>query len=151
MKAPQVKINLVKSLEALTGLIEKMWNPEAGPPPDQLIHAIQESRVILQTSSAILSQEGGAALEVETGAELWDQDEDEAEEMADFNEAHAPGGPPVEPRQTRKAAAERVPLTPPQQKTTRNTEQEALAKGVPHFRKSSFKPREPCRIPGTRN
>ena len=41
---PQVNVSLVKSVEALTGLIENMWNPEAGPPPDQLIHAIQESR-----------------------------------------------------------------------------------------------------------
>ena len=32
MPAPQVNMNLVKSLEALTGLIENMWNPEAGPP-----------------------------------------------------------------------------------------------------------------------
>ena len=39
MPAPQVNMNLVKSLEALTGLIENMWNPEAGSPPDQLIHA----------------------------------------------------------------------------------------------------------------
>ena len=39
-----------------------MWNPEAGPPPDPLIHAIQESRAILQPSSAILSQEGDAAI-----------------------------------------------------------------------------------------
>ena len=80
MPAPQVNVNLVKSLEALTGLIENMWNPEAGPPPEQLIHAVQESRAILQTSSAILSQEGGAAVEAETGAEqdpgLWDQDEE---------------------------------------------------------------------------
>ena len=90
MPVPQVNMSLVKSLEALTGLFENMWNPEAGPPPDQLIHAIQESRAILQTSSAILSQEGGAALEAETGArqdpELWDRDEDEAEDMADFEE-----------------------------------------------------------------
>ena len=132
--SPQVNVNLVKSLEALTGLLENKWNAEAGPPPDPLIHAIQESRAILQTSSAILSQEGGAAMEAETGAEhdpeLWDQDEDEAEEMADFEEAHAPEGPPAEGRQTRKAVAERAPLTPPQQKKTRTTEPEALAKGL---------------------
>ena len=133
MPAPQVNMNLVKSLEALAGLVENTWNPEAGPPPDQLIRAIQESRATPQASSAILAQEGGAAVEAEAGArqdpELWDQDEDEAEEMADFEEAHAPGGPPVEPRQTRKAAAERAPPTPPQQKKTRTTEPEALAKG----------------------
>ena len=131
MPALQVNVNLVKSWEALTGLVEnKKWNPEAGPPPDPLIHAIQESRVILHTSSAILAQEGGAAVEAETGADQ-DQDEGEAEEMADFEEAHAPGGPPVEPRQTRKAAAERAPQTPPQQKKTRTTEPEASRGGAP--------------------
>ena len=133
MPAPQVNMNLVKSLEILTGFIENMWNPESGPPPDQLVHALQESRATLQASSAILAQEGGAALEAEAGAqqdpELWDQDEDDAEEMADFEEAHAPGGPPAEPRQTRKAAAERAPPTPPQQKKTRTAEPEALARG----------------------
>ena len=56
MPTPQVNVSLVKSQETLTGLIENMWNPEAGPPPDQLIHAIQESGAILQTSSAILCQ-----------------------------------------------------------------------------------------------
>ena len=124
MPAPQVNVSLVKSLEALT---------EAGPPPVQLIHAIQESRAILETSLAILSQEGRAAMEAETSAEqdpeLWDQDEDEAEEMEGFEEAHAPGGMTVEVRQARKAAAERTPMTPPQQKKTRTTEPEALAKG----------------------
>ena len=73
-----------------------MWNPEAKPPPDPLVHAIHESRALLQTSPSILSQEGGAAMEVGTGVEvdleLWDQDEGEAEEMADFEEVHAPGG-----------------------------------------------------------
>ena len=76
-----------------------------------------------------MAQEGGAALEAEADAELWDQDEDEAEEVADFELAHAPGGPPVELRQTRKAAAERAPPTPPQQKKTRTTEPEALVSG----------------------
>ena len=80
-----------------------------------------------------MAQEGGAALEAEADAEedpeLWDQDEDEAEEMADFEEAHALGGPPVEPRQTRKAAAERAPPTPPQQKKTRTTDPEPLVRG----------------------
>ena len=36
---------------------------------DQLLHAIQESRATLQASSAILAQEGGAALEAEADAE----------------------------------------------------------------------------------
>ena len=56
MPVPQVNVSLVKSLEAVTGLIENMWKPEAGPPPDQLIHTIHESRQIIQTSSVIMSQ-----------------------------------------------------------------------------------------------
>ena len=132
-------MNLVKSLEALTGLIENMWNPEAGPPPDQLIHAIQESRATLQASSAILSQEGGPASDAEVGAELdlelWDQDEAEAEEMADFEEAHAPGRPPVEPRQTRKAAAECAPTTKERHK---QQSRRLWREGVLHFRRFSF-------------
>ena len=63
-----------------------------------------------------MSQEGSAASEAEAGVEqdpkLWDHDEDEAEEMEGFEEAHAPGGPTVEARQARKAAAERTPMTP---------------------------------------
>ena len=51
MPVPQVNMSMVKSLEALTGIIENLWNPDAGPPPDDLVHAIQESRQILQTFS----------------------------------------------------------------------------------------------------
>ena len=77
----------------------------------------------MQTSSVILSQEGGVALDAAIGAgqdpELWDLGEDEAEEMADFEEAHAPGGPLVEATVTRgrKAATERTPITLPAKKT----------------------------------
>ena len=41
---PQVNMSLVKSLEALTAIVENMWNPCAGPLPENLVHAIQESR-----------------------------------------------------------------------------------------------------------
>ena len=68
MPVPQVNVSLAKSLEALTGIMENLWNPDAGPPPDNPTHAIQESRQILQTSSVILSQEGGAALDAELDA-----------------------------------------------------------------------------------
>ena len=44
MPVPQVNVSLVKTMEALTGIIENMWNPDAGQPPKHLIHAIQESR-----------------------------------------------------------------------------------------------------------
>ena len=105
----------------------------AGPPLDQLVQAIQESRAILQTSSVLLSQEGEAAAEIEAGdeqdPELWDQDEDEAEGMEGSEETHSPGGPTVDLTQARKTAAECKPIMPPQQKRTRTEEPETVAKG----------------------
>ena len=95
MPVPQVNRSLVKTLEALTGTIENMWNPDARPLPDSLVHAIQESRAILQTPSVILSQEGRRA-----GSRSLD--EDEAEEMGGLR---------------RGAPAERTPMTPPLKKT----------------------------------
>ena len=68
MPVPQVNVSLVKTSEVLTGIIENLWNPDAGQPPEHLTHAIQESRQILQTSSVLMSQEGGAALEAEFAA-----------------------------------------------------------------------------------
>ena len=117
MPVAQVNVSLVKTLEALTGIIEDLWNPDAGQPP--VIHAIQESRQILQTCSVLVSQEGGAVLDAEFAAgqdpEPLDLEEDEAEEMADFEEAHAPGGPLVEAivSRARKAATGNTPTTPP--------------------------------------
>ena len=149
MPVPQVNMSLVQSSEALTGLIENLWNPEAGPPPDQLIHAIQESRAILQASSAILSQEGGAALEAEAGAEqdneLRDLDEDEAEEMEGFEEAHAPGGPPVEATvsRARKAATVNTPITQPPKKT-RTAAPAAVEQGNTKSRRPKGCQLEPC-------
>ena len=61
------------------------------------------SRGQSQISSVILSQEGGAALD-EQDPELWDLDEDEAEEMGLR-------------RSARKAEAERTPMTLPPKKT----------------------------------
>ena len=49
MPVPKVNVRLVETLEALTGHIENMWNPDAGQAPDHLILAIQESRQIPQT------------------------------------------------------------------------------------------------------
>ena len=123
MPVPHVNVSLVRTLEAFTGTIENLWNPDAGQPPEHLTHAIQESRQILQTSSAVMSQEGGAALDAEfaagQGPEQWDLEEDEVEEMADFEEAHAPGGPAVETTvlKARKAATGNTPTTPPPKKT----------------------------------
>ena len=70
-----------------------------------------------------MSQEGGAALDADFAAGpepvLWDLEEDDAEEMADFEEAQAPGGPPVEVTvsRARKAATGNAPITPPPKKT----------------------------------
>ena len=123
MPVAQVNVSLVKTLEALTVIIENLWNSDAGQPPENLIHAIQESRQMLQTSSVIMSQEGGVALDTGFNAgqdpELLDLDEDEAEEMADFEEARAPGGPPDEATvsRARKTATVNTPITPAPKKT----------------------------------
>ena len=92
MPVTQVNVSLVKTLEALMAIIENLWNPDAGQAPENLIHAILESRQLLHTSSVILSQEGGAVLDAELDAgqdlELWDLGDEEAEEMADFERRH---------------------------------------------------------------
>ena len=56
-----------------------------------------------------------AELDAREDPELWDLDKEEAEEMCDFEEAHAPGGPPVGALMTRvrKAATECTPITLP--------------------------------------
>ena len=107
----------------MTGIIENLWNPDAGQPPEHLIHAIQESRRILQTSSVLASRERGAALDAEFAAgqdpELWDLEEHEAQEMADFEEAHSPGGLLVEAtasRARKAATGNSTPITPPPKK-----------------------------------
>ena len=40
MPVPQVNVSLVQTLEALTGIIENMWNPDAGQPPEHLPEAV---------------------------------------------------------------------------------------------------------------
>ena len=41
MPVPQVNVSLVRTLKALTGIIENLWNPDAGQPPEHLIRASQ--------------------------------------------------------------------------------------------------------------
>ena len=36
---PQVNVSLAKTLEALIGIVENMWNPDAGQPPDQYVQS----------------------------------------------------------------------------------------------------------------
>ena len=84
-----------------------------------------------------MSQEAGAALDAHFAAgqelEQWDLEEDHAEEMAGFEEAHAPGGPLVEATvsRARKAATGKTPITPPPKKTRTAAPAEAAQSGGP--------------------
>ena len=100
MPVPQVSVSPVKTVEALTGIIGNMWNPDARQPPDHLIQAIQESKAIPQTSSGNL-----AALDAEQDADLWDR---RRRSQADGG-LRAPGGQQAEPTRARKATVERTP------------------------------------------
>ena len=63
---------------------------------------------MIRTSSALLAQEAGVAL---------DEDADDLEPMAVFEETHAPGGPRLEMASTSGNLVERTPQTPPLKKT----------------------------------
>ena len=123
MPVPQINESLVKNVEALTGIIENLWNPSTGPPPEQLVNVLQESRRILQTSSVILAQGGNETMEEVFDAEPrfdpWEMDENEVDQIADFEDVHAPGGPMVEITAAR--AREDAPNPPPQKKTRTTT------------------------------
>ena len=108
---PQVDVSLVETLESLTGIVEKHVEPRRRA----------TTRSLDTGNPRSLSWEAGAALDAEQDLDLWNLDEDEAEQMADFEEAHAPGGPRVESTRARKAAVEPTPMTPPPKKT-RTTE-----------------------------
>ena len=90
-------------------IIEKMWNSDAGQPPDHLIQATQESRAILQTSSLILCQEGGVH---------WMPSRIPNTGTADGGlRSGTRFGPSMEATRARKATGERTPMTPPPEKT----------------------------------
>ena len=69
---------------------------------------------------------------------------------SDFEEAHAPGGAPVEATMSRarKAATRNTPMTPPPKKFRTAT---AVSTAVPSHRRPNSCQLEPCRIPETRN
>ena len=79
---------------------------------------------------------GGAALDADFAAgqepEPCDLEEDDAEEMADFEEAHALGGPPVEATvsRARKTATGNTPKTPPPRKTRTAAPADAAQSGA---------------------
>ena len=116
---PVMPVPHVKNLEALRGIIENLWNPGTGPTSEHLVNVLQESRRILRTSSVILAQGGDETTEevfdAEPRPEPWGVDEDEAEQLADFEDVHAPGRPKVEMVAAR--AREDAPNPPPQKKT----------------------------------
>ena len=94
-----------------------MWNPDAGQPPERLVQVIQESKVLIRTSSALVAQEAGVALDGEKDADFSNWDANDLEPMADFEETRAPGGPWLEMASTSGNLVERTPQTPPLKKT----------------------------------
>ena len=78
--------------------------------------SIQESKAILHTYSPLHAEEAGAALGPEQDAHLSDMEESDAEEMADFEESHAPRMPRVKTIRSCRSAADRMPTTPPPKK-----------------------------------
>ena len=106
--------NLVKSLEVLTGIVENMWKPDAGAPPDSLVSAIQDSKMLIQASSEMMAQEGSAAW-----SDMGDGDD---ERMTKFEDVHASGGAP-RPGQATAATKYSIPLnaaTPTVKETAHN-------------------------------
>ena len=95
---PQTNSNLGGTLETLTGIIEHLWNLDAGPPLENLVSAIHASRSLLHASSDIIAQKDDLALAATQVEELPDFEVDEEEHLADFEEMHAPG---AERRQAR--------------------------------------------------
>ena len=91
MPNPQTNANLVGTLETLTGIIEHLWNLDAGPLLENLVSAIQASRSLLHASSDTIAQEDDLALAAAQVEELPDFEVDEEEHLADFEEMHAPG------------------------------------------------------------
>ena len=134
MPVPQVNMSMVKSLEALTGIIENLWNPDAGPPPDDLVHAIQESRQILQTFSGYpvpgvwcslgcrVGRRTGSRV---TGPRRGRSRGDGGLRRGTCSRRAAGGGEAG----TQSRGRTRTPMTSPQQKKTRTTELDASEKG----------------------
>ena len=104
----QTNSNLGGKLETLTGIIEHMWNLDAGPPLENHVSAIHASRSLLHASSDIIAQEDDLALAATQVEELPDFEVDEEEHLADFEEMHAPGAP----RLARKTTGSRPARTP---------------------------------------
>ena len=119
----------VQNLGSPDGNYRNMWNPDAGQPPEHLMHAIQESRAILQTSPVILSQEGAQLClpSKMPNSGTWTNTKPSRWRTSQRSTLQA--GRCRRRPEHRKATAERTPLTPPQQKKTRTMEPEAVEQG----------------------
>ena len=60
LAGPQVNVSLFKTLDSLTGAVERLWSPDAGQPPEHLVRLIQESRALVQASSVVFTQRAAA-------------------------------------------------------------------------------------------
>ena len=56
MPVPQVNMSLVRTLDALTGIIENWWTPDAGQPPEWYTQSRSRSKFFrpLRLSLAVL-------------------------------------------------------------------------------------------------
>ena len=110
--APHVNASLVETLEAWTGLVENMWDPDARQPPEHLVQAIQEATPPIQSSSALLrparhrSQWMWGRMPTFS---TWMPTISRRSRAADCEEAHAQGGPMQERASACKNAVERTP------------------------------------------
>ena len=141
---PQTNSNLVGTLETLTGIIEHLWNLDAGPPLENLVSAIHASRSLLHASSDLIAQEDDPALAAKLVEKLPDFEVDEEEHLADFEEMHAPGAEDDRSRD--------LPVL--HDLRSRGLRNPRLLSGMPPMPRkaacSNCSP-GPCRIPGTRN
>ena len=89
---------MVKTLEHCAIIIEVMWSPDAGPPPDNLVSAIRESKLLVQTSAGRLMQGGEEQGDAEKDGDFSDLEHEEVcdDELADSEAMRGLGaGPPT--------------------------------------------------------
>ena len=90
----QVNASFFKTLDALTGAVERLWNPDARLPLEHLVRLIQESNALVQASSVLSTQAGAAAVNAaEVGEADFPDTEADEQRLADFEDTHALEGP----------------------------------------------------------
>ena len=118
---------MVKTLEHCAAIIEVMWSPDAGPPPDNLFSAINESKLLVQTSAGRLMQEGEEQSGAEKDGDLSDLEHEEVcdDELADFEAMRGLGA--ARPRRVVRAGA-------PTRRPPRRLQMKNAQAGVRHER-----------------